>query len=264
MPVGGGIQCGARWAGLHSRRRILTAVGGATGKRALLESGRKAAASQERLLAHEVHAAGHRVALRAPEHGHAETQLPMPAQEASPVGVITAHGRRHMARTPDGTHRAPVARDGSSASRPAFPTSLSSWLTVKRTPPSATPSSARVAGFHRHVVTTLRAQPTPTPAGVLLRLVWISSARSRFSAGQQEAAESPTRGAPARAFGEQAKPQDPVLILATFLFALSTTYGSDGGGKKLLRRRRIGCHRIAPLLQSGDRLNAAQPEIRDA
>ena len=32
MPVGVGIQCGARWAGLHSRRRILTAVGGATGK----------------------------------------------------------------------------------------------------------------------------------------------------------------------------------------------------------------------------------------
>ncbi len=47
------------------------------------------------------------------------------------------------------------------------------------------------------------------------------------------------------------------MILAAFLFPPSTTYGSDGGGKKLLGRRRIGCHRITPLLQSGDRLSAA-------
>ena len=71
------------------------------------------------------------------------------------------------------------------------------------------------------------------------------------------------RGAPARALSEQAKPQYPVLILAAIFFAPSTTDGSDGGNK-LLRRRCIGCHRIAPLLQSGDRLTAAQPEIRDA
>ena len=187
----------------------------------------------------------------------------MPAQEASPVGVITAHV--------DATWRAPRMV---LIERPLH-------ATLERQPPGVPDLAFELA--HGQAYATIRhailcqsrripparcdypsANPHPRPLESCSG--WFGSHQrvADSSAGQQEAAESPTRGAPARAFGEQAKPQDPVLILATFLFALSTTYGSDGGGKKLLRRRRIGCHRIAPLLQSGDRLNAAQPEIRDA
>ena len=260
--VGVGFQWSAGWAGLRSLRRVLPAVRGAARKTPSAGIRAEGGGLQKRLLAYEVHAAGHCVALRALEHRHAETQFPNPAQEASLVGAITVHVRAAW-----GAARAVLIE------RPLH-------ATLERQPPGLPDLAFELAhgqayvALWRTILCQSRSIPpahgdhpsaNPHPCPLESCSGWFGS-RQRVAdspAGQQESAESPARGAPARAFGEQAKPQYPVLILAAFLFAPSTTHASDGGGKKLLRRPRIGCHRIAPLLRSGDRLNAGQSEVRD-
>ncbi len=179
----------------------------------------------------------------------------MAAQEASPVGVITVHvhATRRAARMVliERLLHATPERQPSGLPDLAFELAHSQAYAAIR--PAVLCQSRRVPPAHRD-----HPSPNPHPRPLEACSSWFGS-RQRVadsSADQQKSAEGPARGTPARALSKQAKPQDPVLILAAFLFAPSTTYGSCGGNK-LLRRRRVGCHRIAPLLQSGDRLNAA-------